>query len=99
MGRQGAAAGVSLRLSRHRQSRPPAHHAPFAEVTAALVLASLVGLPMKLKAKAAALPARAQSAPSAPSASSASSSSLTTKPSGPVLSEPEAGGTHTRLET
>lgn len=62
-------------------------------MTAALLLASLVGIPMKAKATTSAMPARAST-----SAMSVSSS-VTSRLSGPVASEPEAGGTHTRLET
>jgi hypothetical protein len=60
-------------------------------VTAALLLTSLVGVPMKARAKVAAMPAGGEaSSPSHPSSPQLS---------GPVASEPEAGGTHTRLET
>jgi alpha/beta hydrolase family protein len=63
-------------------------------VTAALVLASLVGVPMKARANVTALPTGGKT-----SSLSVPSSAAPGKLSGPVASEPEAGGTHTRLET
>src|SRR5436189_3729190 len=97
MGREGAAAGVSHRLSGHRQPRSPADHAKAAPLTAALLLAvALSGMaPVGgRKAKASEVAAQPAAGPSAGAATQAGA-----KPTPGVTTESEAGGTHIRIET